>query len=143
MENAPASGTPGPKSQGSSSDPLLALRQLHAAGGALFTQMTLHGKLMSLEWAAEKNRLLNMLVVILLGIASVICVMLTIAALVLAFSWNTSFRVPSVIGLLAFYLLLLHICWRHFKELSALGSKSFAASRQEIAADIAVFRGKL
>ena len=55
-------------------NPLDVIRILRSAGGSLFTQVALYGQLARVEWAEEKNRLLKMLVVALLGFASLLCV---------------------------------------------------------------------
>jgi uncharacterized membrane protein YqjE len=120
--------------------PFHVIRMLHSAGGALFTQAGLHGQLVRVEWEVEKDRLLKMLVTALLGFASVVCVMLFAGALVIAFSWDTAYRIPAAVTLAAVYALGAAIAWHRFKRLSALGSQAFAATREELAADLALLR---
>jgi uncharacterized membrane protein YqjE len=132
-----------PRAAGATLNPLDVIRILRSAGGALFAQAALHGKLAGVEWAQEKRRLLKMLLVTLLGFASLLCVMLFVGVLVLALSWETAYRIPAVIALIAIYALATGTAWRRFQALSALSEQSFAATREELAADIALLKSKL
>jgi uncharacterized membrane protein YqjE len=123
--------------------PLDAIRLLRSAGGTLFSQAALHAQLARVEWEEEKGRLLKMLLVILLGFAGALCVMVFIGVLVLAFSWETAYRIPASIGLIAVYALGVVIAWRRLQALSALSGQAFAATREELAIDIAMIRSKL
>lgn len=116
------------------------IRVLLLAGGPLVAQAALHGQLARIEWAEQKARLLKMLVATLLGYASLLCVMLLVGALALAFSWDTEYRIPTVLALIAIYGLGAALAWRKFRALSALSSQAFAATREELAADLAVLR---
>ncbi len=124
-------------------NPLDVVRLLRAAGGALVKQAALHGELARVEWGEEKARLFKMLGVGLLGFASLMCVMLAIGALVLAFSWDTTLRVPAAIAIVAAYLLGTGIAWSRLRALSAMSTQAFAATREELAADLALFKSKL
>lgn len=124
-------------------NPLDVLRLLRSAGTAILAQLALHGQLARVEWAEEKNRLLKMLVVAVLGFAGLLCVMLLLAALVLALSWDTQYRVPAVMALIAVFGLGTGIAWHRFQALSAQSSQSFAATREELAADLALLKSKL
>ncbi|MFZ1100846.1 MAG: hypothetical protein WAN26_15735 [Steroidobacteraceae bacterium] len=95
------------------------------------------------EWREEKSRLLRMLVVVVLGLASLLCVMLSAGALLLVLCWETRYRIPAVAALVALYGLAAAFAWRRFIALSALGGRSFAATRVELAADLALLRSKL
>jgi uncharacterized membrane protein YqjE len=120
-----------------------AIRILRSAGGALFDQIALHGQLAQVEWDEEKNRLLKMLAGAVLGLACLLCVMLTVGALVLALCWETVYRVPAATALVGVYALGTGLAWRRFSTLSALGGQTFAATRVELAADLALLRSKL
>jgi len=124
-------------------NPLDAIRMLRSSGAALFAHAALHGQLARVEWAEEKNRLLAMLAAGLLGFASLLCVMLIGAALVLAFSWDTVYRVPAAVALIAVYALGLGFAWHRFRALSARSGQAFAATREEFAADLALLKSKL
>jgi uncharacterized membrane protein YqjE len=119
------------------------IRILRSAGGALFDQVALHGQLAQVEWDDEKNRLLKMLVGAVLGLACLLCVMLSVGALVLALCWETVYRAPAATVLVGLYALGTGFMWRRFTDLSALGGHSFAATRVELAADLALLRSKL
>ena len=122
---------------------LEALRIMRSAGGALIVQAGLHAQLARVEWAEEKIRLLKMLLLTLLGFACVLCVMLLTGALLLALSWNTPYRVEVALLLLAVYALGALVAWRRFQVLSQRSSQAFAATREEIAADIALIRSRV
>jgi len=120
-----------------------AIRTLRSAGGALIDQVALHGQLAQVEWGEEKNRLLRMLAGAALGFACLLCVMLSLGVLALALCWETVYRIPSAALLVALYGLGIGFAWRRFAALSALGGQSFAATRIELAADLALLRSKL
>ena len=124
-------------------DLLGALRIVRTAGGALCTQAGLYGQLARIEWLEEKIRLRSMLLMALLGFASVLCVMLFTGIAVLAFSWETAYRLPAVITLLLFYATGMALAWYRLRALSASGSRSFAALREELSIDAALLRSRL
>jgi len=121
-------------------NPLDVIRILLSAGDSVLAQAALHGQLARVEWAEQKDRLLKMLLVTLLGYAGLLCVMLFVGALALAFSWDTEYRIPTVLALIAIYGLGSALAWRRFRALSALSSQAFAATREELAEDLAVLR---
>ena len=118
-----------------------ALRLLFSAGGALLNQAGLHGQLARLEWAEEKSRLHQMLITGLMGFASLLSFMIFIGILVMATTWDTAYRLPGIIGVVAVYGLATGLAWRRLRRLSALGKEAFAATREEFAEDMALFRG--
>ena len=124
-------------------DLLGALRIVRTAGGALCTQAGLYGQLARIEWLEEKIRLRSMLLMALLGFASVLCVMLFTGIAVLALSWETAYRLPAVIALLLFYAAGMALAWYRLRALSASGSRSFAALREELSIDAALLRSRL
>jgi uncharacterized membrane protein YqjE len=118
-----------------------ALRLLFAAGGALLTQAGLHGQLARLEWAEEKFRLQQMLIIGLLGFTTLLSSMIFIGILVMATTWDTVYRLPAIIGVVALYGLSTGFAWRRLRSLSSQGKEAFAATREEFAADMALLRG--
>ncbi len=124
-------------------NPLDAIRLLRSAGKALFAQASLHAQLARVEWTEEKSRLQKMLAAALLGLACALCVMLIVGALALAFSWGTPYRIPVALALIAVYAAGVAVAWRRFKTLSALSGQAFAATREELAIDLAMIRSKL
>lgn len=117
-----------------------AIRILITAGEALFTQAGLHGQLARVELEEEKDRLLKMLAVALLGFACLISTMLFAGALALAISWDTAYQIPVAVILVAVYGLATAFAWHRFRGLSALSSQAFAATREEFAADLELLR---
>jgi len=123
--------------------PLDVVRILRSAGSSLLTQAGLHGQLARVEWAAEKNRLTGLLIAALIVGIGVLCTLLMAGALVLAFSWDTPYRIPAALGLVLFYAACAGFAWLRFKNLSARGREAFAGTREEIAADLALIRSRL
>jgi uncharacterized membrane protein YqjE len=122
---------------------LSAIGRLRSASGALFDQVALHGQLAQVEWREEKARLLKMLMGAMLGFACFLCVMLSMGALVLALCWDTVYRIPAAAALVILYGLATAVAWRRASALAALSGQSFAATRLELAADVALLRSKL
>jgi len=124
-------------------NPLNVIRLLRSASGALVAQLGLHGQLACVEWADEKKRLAGMLIAGLLGFACLLCVLLFAGALSLAFSWDTPYRGVVAVAVMATYALATGVAIYRLTTLMALGVNSFAATREELAADIAMIRARL
>jgi uncharacterized membrane protein YqjE len=123
--------------------PLNAIHVLRSAGGALLAQLGLHGRLAEIEWKEQKLRLLKMTLFALLGFTCLLCVMVFAGVLILAFSWDTEYRILAALLLLAAYCAATGYAWSRFKTLAALSHGAFAATRAELAADIALIKSKL
>lgn len=121
-------------------NPLDAVRILRAAGGGLLSQATLHAQLAGVEWEEEKNRLLKMLAITLLGFACLLCTLLFAGGLALAATWETVYRLPALIALVILFGSCTVATWQLFQAQATLGSQSFAASREELAADTALLK---
>lgn len=132
-----------PMSSPDSFNPLDAIRLLRSAGGSLLAQAAQHGKLARIEWEIEKRRLLQMHLATLLGLACLMCAMLSAGVLVLALAWETAYRIPAVTALIALYGLGTGLAWRRFETLSARSHESFSVLREELAADVALLRSHL
>jgi uncharacterized membrane protein YqjE len=124
-------------------NPLDAIRVLRSAGGALIDQLALHGQLVHIQFKEEKIRLLKMFIVTLMGLGCLLCLMLFVGIFVLAFYWNTEYRIPAAILLIAIYALGCGVAWFRLKTLLALGDQAFASTREELAADIAMLKSRL
>jgi uncharacterized membrane protein YqjE len=124
-------------------DMLSVMRKLRSASGALLTQLTLHADLVSVEWAEEKIRLQKMMMITFFGFACLLGGLLFLGVLILLFTWDTPYRIPAAIALIAIYALGAGIAWHYVRLLSVQGEQAFAATREEFAADIALLRGKL
>lgn len=133
----------GPTPEPGATTPLDVLRLLRSGGGAMFAQALLHGRLAHVEWQEEKGRLLRMLAVTLLGFACLVCLLLFAGGLVVAATWPTAYRLPACAGLLSLYATGVVVAWRRFQALAAHGEQTFAASREELAADAALLKENL
>ena len=119
------------------------LRIARSAGGALLVQAGLHAQLLRIEWAETKGRLLKMLLATLVGLACLLGLMAATAVLLLAVCWNTPYRIPAVLALITLYGLGVALAWRQFQMQSTLNAESFAATRVELAEDLALLRSHL
>jgi len=124
-------------------NPLSAIRLLRSAGGALFAQAALHSQLARVEWAEEKVRLTRILISAFLIVVSAFCLLLLGSMIVLALCWNTPYQFAVIASVLIVYLALFAVAMRVLKQQLALGALSFAATREEIAADVAMLKAKL
>ena len=134
-----------PPSAGSKKNfnPISFVRLMRSAGGAIFAQASLHSKLASVEWAEEKTRLTNMAIAALSGFVFLLCFMIFIGVLVIAFTWDTQFRIAGVSVMAAIYAAGAFFAFQRFAKLAALRNQAFAATRKEIAADIALIKSRL
>jgi uncharacterized membrane protein YqjE len=124
-------------------NPLQLLNILRSAGSALFAQASLHAQLAQIEWEEEKQRLCKMAIMGFLGFAFFLCFLLVLSALVIVLAWSTPYRIPVFIGVLVVHLGGLAWVGLSLKKLAALSSNSFAATRAEIASDIALLKSAL
>jgi uncharacterized membrane protein YqjE len=124
-------------------NPLDALNLLRSAGGALATQAALYGELVRVEWTEEKLRLQKMVGMALLMLVCLGCLLLALGGLALAFAWDTPLRIPVAVAVVVAYGLGLLLAWQRFQALAAQGVHSFAGTREELAADIALLRSQL
>jgi uncharacterized membrane protein YqjE len=119
------------------------IRLLRSGSGALLAQAALHGQLWRVEWAAEKHRFMQVLIVTLAGFACLLCFMLGMGALLLALGWDTPYRLLIALALVVVYGLGFWLAWRRFVALVAAGELAFAGSREELAADVNMLRSRL
>jgi uncharacterized membrane protein YqjE len=129
--------------EAASISPLDVLRILRSAGPALLTQAGLHGDLIRVEWAAEKERIVRLVAAAFIALVALLCVLLTVGALVLAFSWDTPYRAAVAAGLVIVYAAIAAIAWQRFKVHTSRGGEAFAATREELAEDMALIRSHL
>jgi len=109
-------------------------------GEAVLTQAGLHGQLVWVDWLDEKARLLRMLLIAVLGFATLQALLLSITVLVMALSWNSLYRLVALTGLTLVFATTLVWVWHRLRALAALGMYSFADSRRELATDLALLR---
>ncbi|MBA3582019.1 MAG: phage holin family protein [Gammaproteobacteria bacterium] len=124
-------------------NPLDAIRILRSAGGALIGQISLYGQLAEVEWAEEKERLFKMGLILLGGLACLLCAMLFVGVVVLMLSWNTEYRLIAGVSLIFVYLAGLGVAYKYFNSCLKRSVRAFSATREEIAADIEMLRSKV
>ena len=123
--------------------PLNAVHLLRSAGDAIFVQAGLHTQLARVELAEEKSRLTRMAIAGFIGFISAQCLLLSLGMMTLVLGSRTPYEIPIMTTILLCYLTLCTAAAYYFKRQAALGGASFAATRQEICADLAMLRAKL
>lgn len=119
------------------------VRLLRSAGSALSAQVALHGQLVRVEWEEEKSRLLQMMAMMILAFVCGLCIVIFVGVLVLAASWDTPYRIHSLIGVIVTYALGVGFAYYKIRQLAARSSQAFSATREELAADIALIKSRL
>ncbi len=123
---------------------LLGLRRiLRSAGGELLLQSALHAQLLAVEWQREKIRLRQLLLTALCGFACLLGLMLTLSALLLTSNWSAEHRTAATLLLVGLYAVGLALTWFRLQALSARREHSFAATREQFAADLDLLRSQL
>lgn len=126
-----------------SMNPLQVLSVLRSASSALLAQASLHAQLAQVEWEEEKQRLAKMLALALMGFACFLSLLIFIGAFVLMLSWDTQYRIPVFLVVMLSYFIALVWAGLTLNALGKQSSNSFAGTRAEIAADIALIKRAL
>lgn len=119
------------------------IQRLRTTAKIIIERLELHGKLISVEWAEEKQRLAQLLVVLLLGMSCMFCLILFVGVLTVALGWATEYRIITIATILSLYAAGLVLCVYRFRILVFRGANAFAATREEISADLALIRSQL
>jgi uncharacterized membrane protein YqjE len=119
------------------------IQRLRSLAKILFVQLELHGKLAKVEWAEEKSRLQQLVIFGVIGFVCLLCALLFAGFFAVALSWDTNYRLVTIAGVFLFYSLVLGYSIYRMSVLAARGSMTFAATREEIAADLALIRSQL
>ena len=123
--------------------PLEKVDRLKDAGAALGTQWQLLNRLFAVEWAELRGRVMQMLVMVVVGALCLICVMLFGGIAVVVLTWDTPYRNLAVIAVLLVYAGAGWFTLHRLQRLSRASRHAFAATREELAADIALLKSKL
>jgi uncharacterized membrane protein YqjE len=116
------------------------LGTLRHAGGAMIDHLALHGSLIGVELQQEKLRLTKMLQAAVVGLASVICLLIALGAFLLLAVWDTPYRLHAAAALVLVYGLATLGAWRAFQAGALKSQDAFALSRENLAADLRLFR---
>lgn len=119
------------------------IQRLRSSAKTLLVQCELHGRLAAVEWQEEKARLQQLVAMTLLGFLCLLCCMIFIGLFIVAIAWHTEYRILSIGGVMVLYATGVLLSYIRIKSLVELGSATFAATREEIAADIALIRSRL
>lgn len=119
------------------------IKRLRSMAKIVLTRLELHGQLVGVEWAEERQRLQQMLAISLLGFILLFCALLFVGVFIIALTWASDYRIHAIAVMLAFYIVGFGICAYRFTLLAGRSSATFAATREEIAADLALIRSQL
>lgn len=119
------------------------IRLLRSAGSNISSQASLHGQLILIEIKEEKNRLVQMIIMMLLSFVVGICTLIFIGILVVALSWDTPYRIHSIVALIGACGLGIGLIIYRIKVLVARSNQAFIATRRELSADLALLRSHL
>jgi uncharacterized membrane protein YqjE len=139
----PIPAPPGPESAADGIDLSAMIRLLRTAGSAMLVQISLYAALAQVEWAQERNRLQDMVIAGVLGTVSLIGLLLFSGVLALALAWDTAYRIPVAVMLVALHGLGCAFAWYRMKSLSRRSAQSFAVTRCELSADLAAIKAAL
>ena len=119
------------------------ITRLRSLAKIVLTRLELHGQLVNVEWAEERQRLQQLMAISLLGFIFLFCTFLFIGFLPVALTWGTAYRIHTIAAMLLFYVVGFGVCAYRFACLAARSSATFAATREEVAADLALIRSQL
>lgn len=119
------------------------LQRIRLLTKELFIQLELRGHLLKIEWLQEKNRIQQIICVAFIGFALLLCCLLMLGFFVIVAAWTSEYRLLSIAMVFGFYLFCLVLCCIKLNALAAKGADSFAVTREELAADIALIRSQL
>jgi uncharacterized membrane protein YqjE len=119
------------------------VQRLRTTAKIIIERLELHGKLIGVEWAEEKQRLAQLLVILLLGMSCMFCLILFVGVLTVALGWATEYRIITIAIMLSLYAACLALCAYRFRVLVLRGAHAFVAAREEIGADLALIRSQL
>lgn len=119
------------------------IQRLQASAKLVLMQLELHGRLANIEWQQEKKRLQQWALYGVFSIVFVFCALFFAGFVVLALSWATPYRWQAITALVIFYGAGALFCYLRCQYYAAQGASAFAATRAELAADIALIRSQL
>ena len=90
-------------------------------------------RMVTRELTQEKQRLFGMLCNMLLAGLLLFCGLLSLSALLVIASWETPYRIHSLVVLMVLYLVGAVIAWRRFESLDRKGERALEKTRQELA----------
>ncbi len=132
---------PGAAADGRASTSLFATWRLLRASSDLFADHTAATfELLVLEWQEERARVLRLLFLTLVATVFVLLLIAFSGLFLLAMVWETPLRIPVAGALLVTFAAGAWLAWRRTGEINLSGSQPFAALREELAKDRALFR---
>jgi uncharacterized membrane protein YqjE len=102
----------------------------------IFNHVKLHAELWRLEWKIEKQRLNNIALYSIIGIATGASLVLFTSLFFLAMSWGTVYCIPTFLFISFLYFSMFVFAWFKINSHIAQSSTSFTATRQQLSEDI-------
>lgn len=124
--------------QDSGIHPLEWMRFVQASLPTLVDHARLTLELADLEWQQEKQRLRRVTLMVALAAVSGLFFVAVVTAVIILLTWLTPYRFVAIALLLLIYAL--GVGWAVLRLRRLSGNESFAATRAELARDMALFR---
>jgi uncharacterized membrane protein YqjE len=112
------------------------------AGSALLAHAALHGQLAWVELQREKNRLLQMSLVLLAGFSLLTSLLVAVTTALLLATWNTPYSASVMAATGFLYGAGMVLLWLRFSMLAAKGDQAFCGTREELAEDMTQLRSR-
>lgn len=123
--------------------PLRTLKVLRLASSTLSEQAGLYAELVQLELEAQKVRYKRMMIFLVIAFFCLLGLLIFTGVFILALSWDTEYRIHSILLIMFIYLLGLIIFGLQAKKLATAGPPAFETLKQEICADINAIKSEL
>ncbi len=110
---------------------------------ALLAQGALYGQLAWVELGVEKDRLLQMLLLLLVGFSLFTSLLVAGTVWVLLVSWDTPYRTAVLVSIGLVHLALFAGIILRFLAFTRQGHQAFCDTREQLATDFALLRSRL
>ncbi len=110
---------------------------------AVLAQAVLYGQLAWVELGVEKDRLLQMLLLLLVGFSLLTSLLVAGTIWVLLVSWDTPYRTAVLVSTGLLHVAVFAGISLRFLALIRMGHQAFCDTREELATDFALLRSRL
>lgn len=107
---------------------------------ALLSQGSLYTQLAWVEFTIEKHRLMQMLMLLLVGVCLLTSLIVSLTVLLIMASWFTPHRMLVLVLIGVFYSVSFISLLLGFKALSRKATQAFSDTREELAEDLELIR---
>lgn len=117
-------------------------KSMGSKASALLGYGALYGQLAWVELKVEKDRLLQLLLIMLAVFSMITSLLVSFTILLLVASWDTPWRSIALIATGAFYCAGFIFLWWRYSALSLQGNDAFSDTREELTTDIELIRNR-